>query len=84
MWVQAIVGCLLVAVGMMISVGLVRLAANLVVVLIGVGACGFVLFQITSGEWTAWPDVLLRSLGCGVIAALLSLPALPFSRFRRR
>ncbi len=84
MLLQAIVGCLLVAVGMMIAMGLVRLAANLVVFLIAVGACGFVLIQITSGEWSAWPDVLLRSLGCGLVAALLSLPVLPFSGFRRR
>jgi len=84
MWVQAIVGCVLVALGMMIAMGLVRLAANLVVMLIAIGACGFVLVQITSGVWIGWFEVVTRSLGSGLLAALLSLPVLPFSGFRHR
>ena len=84
MWVQAIVGCVLVAVGMMIAMGLVRLAANLVVMLIAIGACGFVLIQITNGVWTGWFEIATRSFGSGLLAALLSLPVLPFSGFRHR
>ena len=81
---QCVVGCVLVAVGMMIAFGLVRIAANLLIGVIGLAAFGGVVYFVQTGAWVGWPDVALGSLGIGFGAALLSLPALPFSSFYKR
>ena len=81
MLVQSVVGCVLVVLGMMVALGLVRMAADLVIFLLAVVACSFVLHSITSGEWMGWLDIVWRSLATGGVFALLSLPVLPFSSF---
>lgn len=68
-------------VGMGLCFVLVRLAANAVIVLIALGVCGFVVSNVLSGEWTDWPTACLHSVAAGIVGALLSLPALPFSSF---
>lgn len=82
--VQCIVGCGLVALGMMMAFGLVRMAANLLIGAIGLTAFGAVIYCVLDGTWVGWPDVALGSLGTGFLAALLSLPALPFSSFYKK
>ena len=82
--VQCLVGCLLVAVGMMIAIGLVRVAANLLIGVIAFGAFGAVIYFVTTGTWVGWPDVAIGSLALGFLAALFCLPALPFSSFYKR
>lgn len=79
-----IVACVLVLFGMMIALGLVRLAANLVIFLICALSVAFALHQIQTGLWFAWQDIVIRSLMTGGLAALLTLPVLPLSSFVRR
>ena len=82
--IEYVVACAVVAVGMMLGFGLVRVAANFVI--LAIMLFGFVLAirNIQQGAWVGWPDILLGSLAAGFIAALLSLPALPFSSFYKR
>jgi|GEM_PF-2803093 len=82
--VQCLAGAGLALVGMIVALGLVRLAANLFIALVAVGAVGVVVHAILSGEWLAWSQIIPRSLGVGVLGALAGLPALPFSSFRKR
>ena len=84
MLLQCIVGCVAVLAGLLITLGLVRLAANLVIALVGVAACAVVVYSVVEGFWSDWPNILWRSLVTGGVFALLSLPVLPFSSFRRR
>lgn len=81
---QALVGCGLALIGMVLVFGLVRLAANAAVILIGIIACGVVLYYVGIGEWSGWLNVGWRSLGVGAVAAMLTLPILPFSSLYRR
>lgn len=81
---EAIVACALVALGMMLAFGLVRLAANLVILIIMLGGFGVAVRNVVQQAWVGWPDIILGSLLCGFVAALLSLPALPFSSFYKR
>jgi len=83
-WIKALAGCGFVLLGMMLAFGLVRLAANLVVLCVLLGACGFVLYEVSTGAWPTWPEVILRGLITGAGAALLCLPVLPFSGFYRK
>lgn len=82
--VQCVVGCVLVIVGMVCAFGMVRLAANLLITAIGFLAFGAVIYCVLTGLWVGWVEVVLGGLGSGFAAALLSLPALPFSSFFRR
>lgn len=82
--VQCLAGAGLVLVGMVVALGLVRLAANLYIALVAVGAVGVVVYAIFSGDWLDWSQIVPRSLGVGLLAAAASLPALPFSGFRKR
>lgn len=81
---QLLVACALVAVGMFLAFGLVRVAANLVI--FAVMLFGFLVAgrNISHGTWSSWPEIVLGSLACGFVAALLSLPALPFSSFYKK
>jgi hypothetical protein len=78
---QCLAGSVLVLVGMLVILGLARLAANLYIVVVALTAVGGAAAAILNGHWVGWGDVVSRSLGLGVVAALLSLPALPFSSF---
>lgn len=78
---QCLAGGALVLVGMLAALGLARLAANLFIVLVAAAAVLGAVYAILNGTWHGWPDLVSRSLGLGVVAALLSLPALPFSSF---
>ena len=78
---QCLAGGLLVVVGLLVTLGLVRLAATLYMVLVAVGAVGGAVYVILNGQWIGWEQVIPRSLGLGLVAALLCLPALPFSSF---
>lgn len=82
--VQSVVGCLAAVVGMMIVMGMVRLAANLVIVLLALAACGVVVHSIQQALWNGWGEIVWASLATGALTALLSLPVLPFSSFRRK
>lgn len=79
-----IVAALLTILGMAVAFSLVRVAADLLIFLIAVSACGFVLYSITSGEWHDWATVSAGGFVTGVGAALLCLPALPFSSYFRK
>lgn len=68
---------------MLLGIRLVRVAANLLIILVCGGACGFAIFNIVNGYWTDWAQVLVYSVAVGAAAALLSLPALPFAKFRK-
>jgi hypothetical protein len=81
---QCLAGGALVLVGMFVVLGLARLAANLYIVLVASVAVAGAVFAVLNGHWVGWEQVVPRSLGCGVVAALLSLPALPFSSFQRK
>jgi hypothetical protein len=80
---QCLAGGALVLVGMLVILGLARLAANLFIALVAVSAVVGAAFAILNGHWVGWEQVIPRSLGLGVVAALLSLPALPFSSFHK-
>ncbi|MFW5803361.1 MAG: hypothetical protein ACOCWJ_05535 [Verrucomicrobiota bacterium] len=71
-------------VGMAVAFSLVRVAADLLIFFIALSACGLVIHMITSGEWHTWAIVSAGSFATGVGAALLCLPALPFSSFFRK
>ena len=81
---QCVVACLLVALGMMMGLGLVRIAANTVMLLLALGACYVAIFSILDGAWQGWLEIAARSLATGGIAALLCLPVLPFSGLNLR
>ena len=78
---QCLAGGALVLVGMLVTLGLARLAANLFIVIVAVAAVAGAGFATFNGHWIGWEQVIPRSLGLGVVAALLCLPALPFSSF---
>ena len=84
MLAQSVVAVILVLLGMMMGLGLVRLAANAVVMLLGVAACFYAAYCMSVGEWDGWLDMIWRSLCTGGVAALLCLPVLPFSSFHKR
>ena len=84
MFAQIAVGCVITFLGMMIALGLVRLAANLVIMLIALSACGLVVYSIFNGLWTGWLDIVWRSAATGFGSALLSIPVLPFSGFYKK
>jgi len=81
---QCIVGCVLVILGMMVAFGLVRMAADLFIFLIGCAAFAVALHCIVTGVWVGWPQVAVGSFAIGVAGAALSLPALPFSSHYKR
>ncbi|MFA5206954.1 MAG: hypothetical protein WC708_21340 [Lentisphaeria bacterium] len=78
-----LVACALVLIGLLLGLGLIRLAATLAMILAAVGACGLAVYQITCGYWVGWMEVGLYSLLTGLGTALLCAPLLPFSRFGR-
>ena len=78
------VACAIVAVGMILAFGLVRLAANLVILGVMLFGFGLAIRNIHMGAWTGWAEIVLGSLATGFVSALLSLPALPFSSFYKR
>lgn len=84
MIVQTIAGCVLALVGMLVAFGLVRLAANVVVLVIAVATCGSVIYCILERVWSDWPTICISSLATGFAGALLCLPVLPFSSFYRK
>ena len=81
---QYIVACILVIFGMVVALGLVRLAANLVILIIGGAACLFVVYSIAEGIWIGWFEICWHALATGGAVALLSLPVLPFSSFYKK
>jgi hypothetical protein len=78
---QCLAGGALVLVGMLVALGLARLAANLFIALVACAAVAGAVFAILNGYWVGWSGLVSRSLLLGVVAALLCLPALPFSSF---
>ncbi len=80
---QCLAGGALVVLGMLVAYGLARLAANLFIALIALGAVFGAVLAILNGAWVGWFEILWRSFGLGLLAALVSLPALPFSSFLR-
>ena len=84
MLVQCIAACVVVFVAMMITLGLVRLAAKLVFGLLIMVACAFTVYSIRAGFWIGWFEVLWGGLASGVLAALLSLPIMPFTGFLKK
>jgi hypothetical protein len=82
--IEYVVACALVALGMMLAFGLVRMAANLVIFAILLFGFGIVIRNIHQGAWVGWADIILGSVATGFVSALLSLPALPFSSFYKR
>ncbi len=71
----------MVLVAMAVVLGLARLAANVYIVLVAIAAVGGAAAAILNGRWVGWSDLVSHSLAFGAVAALLSLPALPFSSF---
>ena len=63
---------------------LARAAANLFMILVAVAAVVGAVYAIISGYWVGWGQVVTRSLATGAIAALVCLPALPFSSFHTK
>jgi hypothetical protein len=64
---------------------LVQKLADLAIILVVIGAMGFICYGIYAGAVTTWPEVLLASLGLGAASAVVSVPLIPFSsRFRER
>ncbi len=84
MLAQSLVGCFLAVVGMLLALGLARLAANIVIFGIGVCTCALVVYQIVNNVWIGWPNICVYSLMSGGIGALLTLPVFPFSSFGKR
>ena len=84
MAVEIGVALLLVLVAFILGIGLVRLAATLVICLVAAGACAFVIYQVGYGLWQGWREIIPGALATGFGAALLCLPALPFSSFYRK
>ena len=80
---ECLLGCAAVLVGMFVALGLARLAANLVIIIIAIAACLYATYSISHGHWFGWFEIVFRSFATGGLAALLSLPVLPFSSFRR-
>lgn len=83
MLVETLAGVVLVLVTMVLAIRLVRIAANLVIVVVCGGGCGFAIFNIVNQYWQGWPQIAVYSAATGLAAAMLSMPALPFSRFRK-
>lgn len=84
MTTQLVTAILLMLVAMYVAIKLVRFAARICVAVLCLGGCGFVVFNVMTGEWTDWGSIVVYSLVTGFAAALLALPALPFTYARRR
>ena len=83
MLLEPLAAVILVLVTMILAIKLVRMAANLVIILVCGGGCGFAIFNVLNGYWKGWPQIIVYSAATGLAAAMLSLPALPFSKFRK-
>jgi hypothetical protein len=81
---QCLAGGALVLAGMLLALGLARLAANVFIALVAVVAVGAAVFAILNGQWVGWGDTVWHSLALGLLAALFCLPALPFSSFHNK
>lgn len=84
MTIQILIAVALVLVAMYGAIKLVRVAARICIVVLCLGGCGFVAFNIVTGEWSDWQSIVVYSLVTGFTAALLSLPALPFTYAKKR
>jgi len=84
MWLQAVVGCVIALLAMLITFGLVRVMADLVIVMVLLTGFGLVIYNIINEVWVDWVEISLGALATGVAVALLSLPALPFSSFYKK
>jgi len=83
MIVESLIAAVIVLVAMVVAIRMVRIAANLVIILICGGGCGFAIFNIVGKYWVGWQQIIVYSAVTGVAAAMLSLPALPFSKFKK-
>ncbi|MDT8391446.1 MAG: hypothetical protein RRC34_13160 [Lentisphaeria bacterium] len=83
MVVECMVSVVLVLAAMLLMIRMVRWAANVVIILVCGGGCGFVVFNILERQWRGWEQIIVYSLATGVAAAMLTLPALPFSKFKK-
>lgn len=81
---QCLAGGALVLVALFVVLGLARLAANLYILLVTLTAVVAAVAAILNGHWIGWTDIVSHSLGLGGLAAVLCLPALPFSSFQRK
>lgn len=81
---ECLIGIGVMLVGLLLGIGLIRLAALAVFAIIALAAAGLVVYCIQAGEWQGWFDIAWRSLATGFIAALASLPVLPYTPFFNR
>ncbi len=84
MTTQLLIAILLMLIAMYAAIKLVRFAARICVTVLCLGGCGFVAFNVMTGEWADWQSIIVYSLTTGFAAALLALPALPFTYAKRR
>ena len=81
---QCLAAAAIVLIVMYLALRFVRFAAAVCMILIYLVAIGFSVFSIVTGEWADWPTIVAYSILTGFLAALLSLPVLPFSNLGRR
>ena len=84
MLLECTVGCVLALLGFLLGIGLIRLAATVVVVLVGFLSCTVVVYQVTTLAWDGWGEIVGGALLVGLAGALASLPVLPFTAFFRK
>jgi hypothetical protein len=81
---KCLIAVLVVVVSMYVAIRLVRFAATLCVTILALGGVGFAIYQVATGQWNDWLAIVFGSLVTGAAAALLSLPALPFTHYTKR
>ncbi|MFA4945503.1 MAG: hypothetical protein WC789_12475 [Lentisphaeria bacterium] len=71
----------LMTIGLLLGLGLVRIAALAAFALIVVAAVAFVIFSVLAGDWSGWFGIGWRALATGLGAAVVSIPLLPYTPF---
>lgn len=83
MVLKLIIGMIVVVICMYAVIRLVKYAAVCFIGMLFAGACIYVAVRIYSGDWSEWPALLGQCALTGLVAALLSLPVVPFTDFNR-
>lgn len=81
---ECLFGIGLMLLGLLLGIGLIRLTAAAVLALIALAAAGFVVYSVQAGDWQGWFDIGWHAAVTGLVAAVASLPVLPYTPFFNR
>ena len=80
---QTIIAMILVFIFMILTFALIRTAANLYILLVGILSCAWMGYSVYSGQFSSWLEIIPHGIAAGVVAGVLCAPVLPFSKFHK-